>query len=122
METMATRAAPGDIRTVAATIAARYVQAPARETEAAIAVLALWTLDAVEAGRMTREEATDVFTTLDVSIGDERSGPDLSEQAHELLLEGGWFHDEAIGRGPDPAYFRQLAFAILRQDAVEVVA
>ena len=122
MDTIATRAAPDDIRSVAATIAARYVQAPARESEAAIAVLALWTLDAVEAGRMTREEATDVFTSLDVRIGDDPAGPDLSEQAYELLLEGGWLHDEAIGWGPDPSHFRRLAFSILRQDAGEAVA
>jgi hypothetical protein len=104
-----------DIRSAARAITARYVSAASRETESAIALLTLWTLDAIEAGRLSREDATDIFTELDVSVGDECSGPDLSERAHELMLEGGWFHDDAIGAGPDFQQLRRIAFEILGQ-------
>jgi hypothetical protein len=110
-------AAIGDIRKVAEAIAERYPSVPAGETEASIAVLALWALDAIGRGLLSRDEATDVFTPLDVRIGDARSGPQLSEEAHEILLEGQWFHDHDIGWGPDPQRVRQLAFAILRRSA-----
>ena len=110
-------AAVGDIRKVAEVIAERYPSVPAGETEASIAVLALWALDAIERGLLSRDEATSVFTQLDVRIGDAPSGSPLSEGTHEILLEGQWFHDHDIGWGPDPGRVRRLAFAILRPSA-----
>lgn len=56
--------APTDIARAAKVLAERYSAAPPRETEAAIAVLALWALDAVETGRMDRHQANAVFTML----------------------------------------------------------
>lgn len=102
-----------DLRTAAEAAAARYPEASARETEAAIATLALWALDCLEAGALTPEDADRAFTLLDVRIGDAREGPDLSDRAHHLLTEGGHFHHFGGAWGPDPQYVRDLAFAIL---------
>src|SRR5687768_9087334 len=51
MSTALESATPADLGAAAAEIAGRYATVPARETEAALAILALWALDAVESGR-----------------------------------------------------------------------
>jgi hypothetical protein len=102
------------IRAAAAAIAARHPAAVAGETDVAIAALTLRVLGTVEAGHLDPEEATDIFVNLEAVVADRRAEEDISERAHELLLEGGWLHDEAIGYGPDHAYLRRLALDVLR--------
>jgi hypothetical protein len=106
---------PDDIREVAEVVIAQYPSAPSEETEAAIAVLGLWALDAVQAGRLHRNEANDIFVRLDVGISDQHSGPDLSDEIHDLILEGEHLHHYGEDWGPDPEQIRRLAFTILRR-------
>lgn len=104
-----------DVRSAAAAIAERYARVPAAETEVAIAVLALWLLTDVEAGRLGRAEADEMFMVLDAGT-DAPEGPDLSDAAHDLLVEGNHFHHYGEEWGTDPATVRRLAFDILRPD------
>lgn len=113
--TQAERATPGQhLRETAEALLARYPSAPATETEAAIAVLALWAIDAVEDGRLPAREADSVFTLLDVEIDESASGPDLSEHAAQLLLEGMTLHDHGTQFSADLDRMRSLAFGILK--------
>jgi hypothetical protein len=112
MTTSTTRPA-ADLEAAATAIVARYRSVPAHETEAAVALLALWTLDALDGGRITPDDVSTLLTGVWVAVSDPPSGPDLSEHAHDLLEEGGWLHDEAIGEAPDRARLRALAHAVL---------
>lgn len=85
-----------------------------RESESAVAVLALWALEAVSSGRPTREAADAAFVDLFLDITD-GPGPDISEEMRDLLLEGMTFDDWGDEWGPDPERVRRLAFAILRR-------
>jgi hypothetical protein len=105
--------ASNSIRQAAEAILTRYPAAPASETEAAIAVLALWTLEAVEAGRLSPQDADQVFTLLDVEIGEMPGGPELSEDAAQLMLEGMSLHDWGTEWSADPGRMRSLALSIL---------
>src|SRR5438093_1306389 len=103
---------PSDLRKAAEAVVAGYSTAPSRETEVALAVLALWALDAVDAGRLTPQEANNIFVMLDIGIGD-RPGPELSDRVQQLVLEGEHFHHHGEEWGPDADQLRALAFAIL---------
>jgi hypothetical protein len=94
-------------------IAAHYPSAPARETDVAVALLTLWALDAIEAGRLSENDASTIFTQLWSDVTDHKDGPDLAPEADELLFDGGWLHDEAIGAAPDRGNLRRLAHTIL---------
>jgi hypothetical protein len=107
------RSTPDELEAAAGAIAERYPAAPPRETDIAVALLALWTLDALDAGRLSEDDASMIWTHLWVGITDRRDGPDLADPTDELLLEGGWFHDEAIGAAPDRGQLRTLARQIL---------
>jgi hypothetical protein len=106
--------AASGIQQVAEELLTRYRSAPAVETERAIAMLALWALDAVEAGRLSPQDADEVFTMLDVEIGETKNGPELSEDAAQLLVEGMALHDWGTEFSADTARIRSLAFTILR--------
>ena len=106
------RPAAAGSRSAAPGIAARYGVAPIEETEATLAVLALWVLDAVTSGRLARDEADRIFFQLDDRIG-AASGPELSEEARDLLFDGMTFHDWGERFGPDSDEVRRLAFEIL---------
>ena len=101
-----------DIRSAADEIAARYGAASIEETEATLAVLALWALDAVASGRLPREEADRIFFRLDERIGT-APGAELSDEARDLLFDGMTFHDWGERFGPDPDEVRRLALQIL---------
>jgi hypothetical protein len=92
-----------------------YPSSPAAATERAIAVLALWALDAIEAGRLAPLDADRVFTMLDVEIGDaeRKGGPELSDDASQLLLEAMTLDHWGGEFSADPVRMRALAFAIL---------
>ena len=110
-----------DVADLADTVAELLDRGLVREAEVAMAFLALWLLDRVEAGRATREEADRVFTTLDARLSERPGAATLSDTSQELVIEGEHFHhfgdtDDQVS-GPDPAYFRQLAYTILQGDA-----
>jgi hypothetical protein len=107
------RSTPADLETAAGAIVERYPTAPAQETDTAVALLALWTLDALDAGRIADDDASVIWTRLWAGITDRRDGPDLAEGTDELLMESGWLHDEALGMAPDRGYLRALAWQIL---------
>jgi hypothetical protein len=107
----------GGIHQVAEAVLAHYRAAPAAETERAIAMLALWALDAIEGGRISAQDADEVFTLLDTEIGETKDGPDLSEDAAQLLLEGMALHDWGTAFSADAARIRSLAFSILQATA-----
>ncbi len=111
--TTSTARPAADLEAAAAAIARHYRSVPARETEAAVALLSLWALDALEGGRITPDDATTILTKLWVGVTDAPPGPELSEDVHTLLEEGGWLHDEAIGEAPDRGHLRALAHAVL---------
>jgi hypothetical protein len=94
-------------------VVASYRQRTPHETESAIAYLALWGLDAVEAGLIAPRDAARIFTTLEVEIGDMRDGPELSEDTGQLLLEAMLLHDWGTEFSADLDELRRLAFAIL---------
>ena len=107
-------AAPIDnLRHTARLLFERYRTAPAHETETAIAVLSLWALESVEAGRLDPNDADHVFTMLEVKIGEVPDGPELSDDTDQLLLECMTLHDWGTQFSADPAEIRRLAFAIL---------
>ena len=86
-----------------------------RQAEVTVASLALWLLDRVQAGRMAREEANDVFVAIDLALDDQRERA-LSPEFRDLLTEGEHFHHFGEEWGVDPDTLRDLAFAILRRD------
>jgi hypothetical protein len=106
-----------NIQQAAEALLARYPSAPAAQTEATLAVVALWALDAIEVGRLDPAEADRVFTMLDVEIDETPDGPALSDNAHQLVLEGMMLHDWGTEFSADPVRMRDLAFAILRTAA-----
>ena len=116
-----------NLRRAAEAMLAGYPSAPAAETDAAIAMLALWALDAVEAGRLAPAEADAVFTLLDVEIDETADGPEISDDASQLILEGMMLHDWGTEFSSDPQHMRGLAFAILgassgRRDSARTVS
>ena len=109
------RETPGQyLREAAAALLARYPSATAAETESAIAMLALWALDAIEGGQLPPAEADSVFTMLDVEIDETGAGPDLSESVTQLLLDGMALHDWGTPFSPDVHRMRALALGILK--------
>jgi len=102
-----------NLEAAALTIAQHYRTVPARETETAIALLMLWSLDALDSARITSDDATAILTRLWVDVSNPPAGPDLSEAVHKLLEEGTWLHDEAIGEGPDRGQLRAAAHTVL---------
>ena len=102
------------IQQAAEALLARYRSAPAAQTEATLALVALWALDAIEAGRLQPVEADRVFTMLDVEIDETTGGPLLSDDAHQLMLEGMALHDWGTAFSADPGRMRDLAFALLK--------
>jgi hypothetical protein len=109
--------AAGGIHQAAEAVLMHYRLAPAVETERAIAMLALWALDAVEGGRLSAHDADEVFTLLDTEIGETKGGPELSEDAAQLLIEGMTLHDWGTTFSADPDRMRSLAFSILQGTA-----
>jgi hypothetical protein len=85
--------------------------------EAAIAVVTLWLLKRIEAGHATREQADELFTSLDVGLTTKDDSPDLSEEAQELIFEGEHFHHLGEEYGPEPERLRTLALTILGRSA-----
>lgn len=95
---------------------ARYRASPAVATDRALAPLALWAADAIAAGRLAPADADATFTLMFVTFGDLRDGPDLSDDAHQLLLEGMTLHDWGTEFSADLDELRRLAFAILTRE------
>ncbi len=85
----------------------------AREAEVAMAFLGLWTLERVKGGRMSRDEADELFTALDVAVGERPGATALSEESRDLVTEGEHFHHFGEAWGTDPAELRRMAYAIL---------
>jgi hypothetical protein len=106
--------AAASIRHVAEALLARYPSAPAAETETAIAVLALWALDAIDAGRLAPQDADQIFTLLEVETSEARGGPELSDTLDQLMLEGMALHDWGTVFAGDTGRMRSLALAILQ--------
>jgi len=92
----------------------QYRTSPAVATERTLALLALWSADAIAAGRLAPSEADATFTRLFVTIGDMQDGPELSDDADQLLLEGMSLDDWGTEFSADLAELRRLAFVILR--------
>lgn len=111
--TAATRSTPDEIAAVAMAIVERYPKVPTRETDTAVALLALWTLDALDAGHLSKDDASTIWTQMWVDITDSPDGGELSAEADDLLMEGGWLHDDHIGAAPDHARLRLLARTLL---------
>ena len=109
--------AAGGIHQAAKAVLARYRSAPAVETERAIAMLALWALDAIEGGRLSPPDADEVFTLIDTEIGETRGGPELSDDAAQILIEGMAFHDWGTEFSTDAARLRSLALSVLQTTA-----
>ena len=107
----------GGIRQVAEAVLAHYQAAPAVETERAIAMLALWALDAIEGGRLSPPAADEIFTLIDTEIGESKGGPDLSDNASQILIEGMSLHDWGTEYSADVARLRSLAVSILQATA-----
>jgi hypothetical protein len=107
----------GGIYQAAEAVLTRYPLAPATETERAIAMLALWALDTMEDGRLSPQDADQVFTMLDIGMSEAKGGPDLSDDAAQLLFEGMTLHDWGTEFSGDPTRMRTLAFAILQATA-----
>lgn len=112
----------GGLADIADTVAELLDHGLAREAEVVIGFLAIWLLGRVEAGRMTRETADQVFTALDVRVSSHPKAADLSEASQDLVTEGEHFHHYGEEWGPDPDYLRKLAFAILRRETLDAPA
>jgi hypothetical protein len=100
-------------RQAAEAVVGQYRASPAKATEHAIAMLGLWAADAIAAGRLAPTDADATFTHLFVEIGNPPAGPELSEDADQLLLEAMTLHDWGTEFSADIDEIRRLAFAIL---------
>jgi len=69
----------------------------------------------LESGRVARERADELFTALDARLTNMDGATCFSEEAQELVFEGGHFHRYGDDYGPDPSHVRALAFTILRR-------
>jgi hypothetical protein len=92
----------------------QYRASPAVATERALALLALWSADAIAAGRLAPAEADATFTRLFVAIGDMQDGPELSGDTDQLLHEAMTLDDWGTEFSADLDELRRLAFVILR--------
>jgi hypothetical protein len=101
------------LRRAADAIVAGYRSSPAVATERGIALLALWAADAIAAGRLTPKDADATFVHLYVEIGNPAAGPELSEDANQLLLEAMELHDWGTPFSADFDEMRRLAFDVL---------
>ena len=101
------------LRQAADAIINGYRTLPAVATEHDIALLALWAADAIAAGRLTPMDADAAFVQLFMAIGNPPYGPDLSEDADQLLLEAMTLHDWGTPFSADPDEMRHLAFTVL---------
>lgn len=97
----------------AESIIGQYPSLPAVATDRAIALLALWAADAIAAGRLAPADADATFTRLFVALGDIVDGPEIAEEAGQLLLEGMTLHDWGTPFSGDLTELRRLAFDIL---------
>lgn len=84
----------------------------ARSAEAAIAGMALWVLDCIEEQRLRPELADEAFTLLTVHVHDHPE-PSLSDEVHELMLEGQHLHHWRDSVGADAALMRRLAQQVI---------
>lgn len=87
-------------------------QRSARGAEVAIAGMALWVLDCIEDQRLRPELADEAFTLLTVHVHD-HTGLVLSDEAHELLLEGQHLHHWRESVGADAELMRGLAAQVI---------
>jgi hypothetical protein len=104
---------PSRLADIAGPIAALVERNLVREAEVIIAALAAWTVDRLQSGSMTPEQADDIFTQIDVQLTRRDGDTPLSEETQELLFEGEHFHHFGEVHGPDPEHLKQLANAIL---------
>jgi len=91
----------------------QYRASPAVATNRALALLALWAADAIAAGRLAPADADATFTRVFVALSDMRDGPEISDDAGQLLLEGMSLHDWGTEFSADLDELRRLAFGIL---------
>jgi hypothetical protein len=112
------RSPTADLARAADELVRQYPAAPARETEKAIALLGLWALEGVAAGQIHPHEAAGVFAGLDAGLAEQATGPELSEDAAQLVVEAIHLHHGiAPWPGVDMERFRVLAFTVLHGDA-----
>ena len=69
--------------------------------------------DAIAAGRLAPKDADATFVQLFVELGNPPAGPELSEDATQLVLEAMTLHDWGTEFSADLDEMRRLAFAIL---------
>jgi hypothetical protein len=94
-------------------ITEQYRSVPAVATDQAIAMLALWAADAIEAGRLAPLDADRAFVNLYVDVGNPPAGPELSDDTDELLMEAITLDDWGTEFSADLGEMRRLAFSIL---------
>jgi hypothetical protein len=94
-------------------IIGQYRTSPAVATERAIAVLTLWVADAIRAGRLAPKDADAAFVRLYVELGNPPTGPDLSDDTDQLLMEGMTLDHWGTELSADLDELRRLAFDIL---------
>ena len=102
------------LRQAAQAVIDQYRASPAVATHRALALLALWSADAIAAGRLAPAEADAVFTRVFINLGDIADGPELSHDAGQLLLEGMSLHDWGTEFSADLDELRRLAFMVLK--------
>ena len=95
-------------------VVGQFCTSPAVTAERALALLVLWSVDAIAAGRLAPAEADATFTRMLVAIGGKQDGSELSDDADQLLLEGMSLHDWNTELSADLEELRRLAYAILR--------
>jgi hypothetical protein len=111
---MTTRSPTVDLTRAAGELVRQYPSATARETEKGIALLGLWAIEGVAAGQIHPHEAASVFAGLDADLTEAQGGPELSEDAAQLIVEAIHLHHGiAPWPGVDVDHFRNLAFTVL---------
>jgi hypothetical protein len=66
----------------------------------------------LESHRVDPATADDAIGSFEIRIGDD-PGPELSDEAHELLLEGHSLHHWGDQWAPNPKHLREFAFTVL---------
>jgi len=83
--------------------------------ELSLCRFALQVIEDVRVGIQSPKEADDLFVLIDNYISEKEIGDELSDEIHEIILEGHHFHHFGEDYGPDVTLMKNLIEKFLGQ-------